>query len=114
MQDQKGDEATPWISSRKGSRVNGLRWQELIQDTGYIWPRHLQSKRARYSTEHFLATSASRAARGKRWEETYVERCLAESGRKVATLGETRRSQVMQCLLDYAASAPLEDSNHNL
>lgn len=104
------NETTPRsLSERAVSRVNSLRWQELVHDVGYIWPQHLgEHKRVRYSAERALATSARDTARDQRWEETYVERCLAESGKSATTLDEARRSQVIQSLLNHMAAAPLD------
>lgn len=77
---------------------------------GYIWPQHLNGdrERVRYSTEHALAINAGNSARGRRWEEPYVERCLAESAKSATTLDEARRSQVIRSLLDRLATAPLD------
>lgn len=105
------NEITPWRPSESDfNRVNGLRWQELLHDIGYIWPQHLNRdrERVRYSAAHALATSAGSAVRGRRWEEPYVERCLAESGKSAMTLDKARRSQVIRSLLDCMATAPLD------
>lgn len=105
------NETTSWSPSESDvNPANGLRWQELMHAIGYIWPQHLNGDRehVRYSTEHALATSAGNIARGRRWEEPYVERCLVASGKSATTLDAARRSQVIRSLLDRLATAPLD------
>lgn len=110
-QDWRNETALWSLSTSDVNRVNSLRWREqLVHDAGYIWPQHLKGERARvrYSTEHVPTTSAKGSARGRRWEETYVERCLAELGKSATTLDEARRCQVIRSLLDHMAAAPLD------
>lgn len=107
-QDQR-DETVPWsLLESDVHRVDGLGWQELMHEIGYLWPPHFQGQRerVRYSAERALVASVGYTARSRRWEDTYVERCLGESGKNATTLDETRRSRVMRFLLDHMASVP--------